>query len=182
MKRPTVTSDAPWGLHSGWEAMEIQEKMLTLLARKEIEDLLYKYARLVDEQRYHDWIDLFTEDGSYSAITVENLNQQGLFLFKDDGKEALKERVAYLMGYWQVPRSQTLHLVSNLEVNHLEENEVECRSCYHIYRIGEDGVPQFYSCGVYEDLLVKLNGSWRFRRRKVIVYNNTLPPNFTELL
>ncbi|RMG44976.1 MAG: hypothetical protein D6723_18805 [Acidobacteria bacterium] len=162
--------------------MEIQEKMLRLLVEKEIEDLLYEYARLIDEQRYYDWIDLFTEDGSYSAITVENLKDQGLFLFKDDGKEALKERIAYLMGYWQVPRSPTLHLVSNLTVNQLKESEAKCRSYYHIYRIGEDGVPQFYSCGVYEDLLVKHDGRWRFRQRKVIVYNNTLPPNFTELL
>ncbi len=67
--------------------------------RAQIEQLLFRCAKLLDERRFPEWVELFTSDGSYSAITSENLHAQGLLLFKDDGHEALKERAAFVMGY-----------------------------------------------------------------------------------
>lgn len=36
-----------------------------LLLKEEIEELLYREAELLDERRYEDWLDLFTEDARY---------------------------------------------------------------------------------------------------------------------
>jgi hypothetical protein len=33
--------------------------------RLEVEDFLYHEARLLDERRFHEWLDLFTEDLVY---------------------------------------------------------------------------------------------------------------------
>ena len=147
-----------------------------------VRDLLYHYARTVDEQRFHDWLDLFTEDGSYSVMTYENRRDQCLYLLKDDGLEARKERVAYLMGYWQNARGKTLHTIANIVCHPLAEDEVRSRSYLVVYRTGEDGVPQLYACGESEDTLVKQGERWLFRERRVTVDNELLPPNFTELL
>ena len=148
----------------------------------QIRNLLYDYAHIVDQQRFYEWLDLFTEDGSYSAITYENLQDQGLYLFKDDGKESLKERVTFLMGFWQVGRGKTLHTVSNIQVASLVGGEATANSYFVIYRTGDDGVTQFHACGEYEDRLTRQDGRWLFRQRKVIVDNGVLPSHFTDLL
>ena len=148
----------------------------------QIQNLLFSYARIADQQRFLEWLDLFTEDASYSAITYENLHDQGLYLFKDDGKEAMKERVTFLMGFWQVGRGKTLHMVSNIQVSDIQENGAKARSYFVIYRTGDDGVTQFHACGEYDDTLVRQDGRWLFQQRKVIVDNGVLPSHFTDLL
>ena len=129
----------------------------------------------MDHQRFHEWMDLFTEDGSYSAITYDNNQESGLYLFKDDGRESLKERVTFLMGFWQVGRGKTLHTVSNIRITPLDEDETTGSSYFVIYRTGDDGVTRFHACGEYEDHLVRHEGRWRFQKRKAIVDNGVLP-------
>jgi 3-phenylpropionate/cinnamic acid dioxygenase small subunit len=150
--------------------------------RSEIEKLFRAYARLLDQRRFAEWTDLFTEDGAYLVVTYENLQDQGLLLFKDDGREALKERAAFALGYYQSERCKTLHVVSNVEVDDASGNETICNSYFVVYRTPADGLPQLYSCGEYRDRLVKKTGRWMFRERLVVVDNETLPENFTELL
>ena len=148
----------------------------------QIRDLMFECARLVDHQQFRDWLDLFTEDGSYSAITYENNQENGLYLFKDDGKESLKERATFLMGFWQVGRGKTLHTLSNISITPLEEDEATANSYFVIYRTGDDGVTRFHACGEYEDNLVRQEGRWLFRKRKAIVDNGVLPSHFTDLI
>ena len=148
----------------------------------QIRDLMYRYARLADQGKYIEWLELFAEGSSYSAITYENFHDQGLYLFKDDGKEALKERVAFLMGFWQVSRGKTLHTVSNIEVSDLKDGAAKARSYFVIYRTGEGGTTQFHACGEYDDVLAKQHDGWLFRQRRAIVDNAVLPSHFTDLL
>ena len=42
-----------------------------LLLKKEIEELLYREAELLDERRFEDWLDLFTEDARYRSNPFE---------------------------------------------------------------------------------------------------------------
>jgi len=149
--------------------------------RIQIEDLLVRYARLLDERRFPEWIELFTDDASYSAITRENLQDKGLLLFKDDGREALKERAAFVMGYYQAARFRTLHTVSNIEIGPSSRDETACSSYFVIYRSPWNGPPELHACGEYRDRLVMIGGGWKFRERLVIVDNGALPQNFTEL-
>jgi ethylbenzene dioxygenase beta subunit len=149
---------------------------------REIEKALYRYARTLDEQRYHDWLDLFTDDAVYSVMNYENQQDQGLYLIKDGGKEALKERAAYALGFWQAPRGKTLHTVSNIEVTEATSDEARVRSCLVVFRTDADGETQLHCCGSAEDVLVRDGGRWLFKQRAVVVDNGVLPPAFTEIL
>jgi len=145
--------------------------------------LIYKAARLADDRQYLEWMDLFTEDGEYSAITYENLIYKGLRLFRDVGRNALYERVAFLMGVWQVPRGKTVHLVSNTEVLATEDpNAVQALSSFIMTRTADLEHTVLHAAGRYVDRLERRDGVWRFRDRLVIVDSNLLPPEFTELL
>lgn len=145
--------------------------------------LIYRAARLSDEQRYLEWMDLFADDGEYSAITNENQSYQGLRLFRDVGKTALHERVAFLMGLIQAPRGKTLHLVSNIEIEDGERPDTAvATSNFIMTRTGELEDTRLHAAGRYRDRFERQGDRWLFKERLVIVDSNLLPPTFTELL
>jgi 3-phenylpropionate/cinnamic acid dioxygenase small subunit len=148
-----------------------------------VASLIYKAARFTDERNYLAWMELFADDGEYSVITQENLVYKGLRLFRDVGKNALYERVAFLMGVWQVPRAKTLHLVSNLEVSPGKDPDaVEAVSNFIMTRTADLEHSVIHAAGRYVDRLERQAGAWVFKERLVIVDSNLLPPEFTELL
>ena len=147
-----------------------------------IRSLIYRSARIADEQRYKEWLELFTPDAVYAAMTYENLQDQGLYLFKDDGLEAIKERAAFLLGFWRVARNKTLHTVSNIEITEVTEKAVTARSYFVIYRSGDMQPSTLHACGEYRDDFINQNDQWYFKERIVIVDSSVLPAEFTELL
>jgi 3-phenylpropionate/cinnamic acid dioxygenase small subunit len=145
--------------------------------------LIYRAARLSDDQRYLDWMELFTTDAEYSAITNENLAYKGLRLFRDIGKPALLERVAFLMGLLQVPRGKTIHLVSNIEVSDGETPDTaRALSNFIITRTADMENSVLHAAGRYVDHFERKDGAWLFKSRLAVVDSNLLPPEFTELL
>jgi 3-phenylpropionate/cinnamic acid dioxygenase small subunit len=145
--------------------------------------LIYKAARLSDERAYIRWMELFTDDGRYGAITHENFTSSGLYLFMDVGRRALHERAAFQMGLWQAPRGKTLHLVSNIEVRSGEtETTASAVSNFIMTRTADMEHAKLHACGQYRDAFERRNGAWLFKSRIVIVDSNVLPPEFTELL
>jgi 3-phenylpropionate/cinnamic acid dioxygenase small subunit len=152
-----------------------------LATERAIGALILRAARLADEQRYLDWMDLFVEDCRYSAITQENHAALGLCLYTDIGKRALHERVAWLMRLWQTPRGKTLHMVGNLEIE-AKGDAAAASSSFLITRTGELEHSKLYACGRYNDRLERRDGVWLFKERQVIVDSNMLPSEFTELL
>ena len=145
--------------------------------------LVHRAAAAADERRYLDWMDLFADDGIYSAITNENLAYKGLRLFKDVGRAALHERVAFLMGLLQVPRGKTLHLVGNIVVAAGDgPDEAGATSNFIITRTADLEHSQLHAAGQYRDRFRRQDGRWLFQERLVVVDSNLLPPEFTELL
>jgi 3-phenylpropionate/cinnamic acid dioxygenase small subunit len=154
-----------------------------LAMERAIVALIYRAARLSDEQRYLDWMELFTADGEYSAITNENLAYKGLRLFRDMGRNALHERAAFLMGLLQVPRGKTLHLVSNIEVSDGERpGTASAASHFIMTRTADMEHSMLHAAGRYLDRFEQRDGVWLFKERLVVVDSNLLPPEFTELL
>jgi 3-phenylpropionate/cinnamic acid dioxygenase small subunit len=145
--------------------------------------LVYRAARLADDQQYLGWMELFTTDGEYSAITSENLAYKGLRLFTDIGKAALHERAAFLMGLLQVPRGKTLRLVSNVEVRDADiSSEASAVSNFIITRTGDMQHSELYASGRYLDRFERHDDIWLFKKRLVVVDSNLFPAEFTELL
>lgn len=153
-----------------------------LADERAITALINRSARLADDRKYMDWIELFADGGIYSAITYENAQSSGLYLFRDSGRQALHMRAAFLMGLWQSPRGKTLHLVSNLEITLESETTASCVSNFIMTRTGDMEHTKLHAAGRYYDRFVKVDGAWRFAARDVVVDTNVLPPEFTELL
>ena len=85
------------------------------ISRQALIDFVYAEARLLDEQRYEQWLDLFTEDGYYWMPLVHDQQDARLHasLMHED-KLLLRIRVERLAGrrtFSQQPKSRSHHLL-----------------------------------------------------------------------
>ena len=131
--------------------------------RVEIEEFLYREARLLDERRFEEWMNLFAEDGYYwvPAAPDQEDPYDGVSIFFDD-RSIMKtrlERLDHPRIHSQQPASRTVHSVSNIEIDAAfgGENEILVRSnltmmefrldrqtvhggrCRHLLRITDGG-------------------------------------------
>jgi 3-phenylpropionate/cinnamic acid dioxygenase small subunit len=89
----------------------------------EAEKLLYYEARLLDERRYEEWLDLFTEDGVYwLPVAGENGARDpanSISIIYDDTERRAERvfRTLHTPVLDQSPPSRTVHVVSNVEVD-----------------------------------------------------------------
>ena len=84
----------------------------------EFEVFLYHEVRLLDERRFEEWMDLFSEDGYYWVPTQPDAEDpySAVSLFFDD-REIMETRIRRLRHpriYSDDPPARTRHLVSNV--------------------------------------------------------------------
>jgi 3-phenylpropionate/cinnamic acid dioxygenase small subunit len=165
---------------------------------REVEQFLYREARLLDERRFHEWLDLLAEDIRYwmpvrsnrypkasKAISIldpdryaeEELAKDDELAILDETKETLARRIARLdtgMAWAEDPPSRTRHLITNIEVEAREsESEVKVSSNFIVYRNRGETEEDFY-VGGRQDILRKVNGSWKIAGRKIVLDQNVL--------
>jgi 3-phenylpropionate/cinnamic acid dioxygenase small subunit len=104
------------------------------------------------------------------------LTPPGDLAILEEDKRYLEMRVARLdsgMAWAEDPPSRTRHLIGNLEAVPLENGEVEARTAFLVYRSHLETDHQLLS-GCREDLLRKVNGAWKVRRRTIVLDANVL--------
>jgi 3-phenylpropionate/cinnamic acid dioxygenase small subunit len=165
---------------------------------RDVERFLYREARLLDERRFHEWLELFSDDVRYwmasrpnrypkSSKAIAMLDRQNyveeeseredeLALF-DETKETLTARVARLdtgMAWAEDPPSRTRHFIANIEVEPGPgDGDVRVRCNYLVYRSRGEMEEDFY-VGAREDLLRHVDGSWKIASRRMILDQNVL--------
>jgi 3-phenylpropionate/cinnamic acid dioxygenase small subunit len=163
-----------------------------------VEQFLYREARLLDERRFHEWLDLFTDDVRYwmagrssrypkvsKAIVIldpdryseEDLSGEDELAILDETKETLGRRIARLetgMAWAEDPPSRTRHIIANVEVEPGETtSELKVYSNFLVYRSRSATEQDFY-IGARQDVLRQVNGAWKITRRKIILDQNVL--------
>ena len=146
------------------------------LTRSEAEDFLYREARLVDERRFEDWFDLFTQDAHYWIPNQKGGDPREESPIAYDDMETLKDRIWRLRSpaaHSQNPGSRTRHIISNVEVGEEKDGLSLVYSNFVIFevRLGEERSV----AGHYEHHLRKVGGEWRIALKKVWLINRDLP-------
>ncbi|HEY0360530.1 MAG TPA: 3-phenylpropionate/cinnamic acid dioxygenase subunit beta [Mycobacteriales bacterium] len=107
----------------------------TLALHHEISGFLYREARLLDEERYDDWLALFTEDAHYWVPGVTNRQRRDpigsirpeQMAFFDDNLQDLSRRVARYnaeTAWAEDPATRHFHLVANIEVEDIAAGDI----------------------------------------------------------
>lgn len=163
-----------------------------------VEQLLYREARLLDERRLHEWVELFTDDVRYwmpvrtsrypvisKAIGILDqerynageLAQEDELAILDETKDTLKARIARLdsgMAWAEDPPSRTRHMITNIEVEEGNAaSELKVYSNYLVYRTRGETEQDLY-VGQREDMLRHVDGAWKIARRKITLDQSVL--------
>jgi 3-phenylpropionate/cinnamic acid dioxygenase small subunit len=140
---------------------------------QEIEQFLYREARLLDERKFNEWLGLFTDDIRYwmpVLSTVERGEREVAtgreIAHFDDNKITLGIRVRRLYtgsAHAEEPQSRTRHFVSNVEVEG-EGAEITVHSNFIVYRTRLETDEDWF-VGKRVDTLRKSDSGWKIAKR-----------------
>ena len=144
--------------------------------RLRIEDLYAAYAACLDDGRFEEWPDFFTEDCTYRIQPRENYDR-GLPLatLSFESKGMLRDRVyAVTQTLFHEPYYQR-HLVSGFVVR-ADGDGFRVQANYVVVRTKAGALSEVYSAGRYLDRIVDEDGTLRFRE-KLCIFDSELIPN-----
>lgn len=164
-------------------AVEIQTNVAL---QHDLEQFLFEEAALLDDRRFHEWLDLFTEDTHYwmpvrstrargeeeQEFTREHENS-----YFDDDKPMLVQRVDKLdtgFSWAEDPPSRTRHMVTNVRIRPgvaSGEYLVHCDFIVYRTRLATD---EDLWIGRREDTLRKVDGAWKIAGRKIFLDQTVL--------
>jgi hypothetical protein len=125
--------------------------MTTLEDKDAIREVLHRYCFCMDEGRFADLAALFTADGEWIAPYRTAQSPAAIEAWLKQSVPAQPRRVHYVMN----------------TVIDCDSKRATARSNYLVMVDSTSGpVPSV--CGVYDDVLVKQPGGWRFQRRQLI--------------
>ena len=160
-----------------------------LVLQQDVEQFLYKEARLLDERNLDEWLTLMHDDLHYWMPMRRNIKFGDWEMeftsaateinWFDEGKDILAGRIRQLNTgvHWpEEPVSRFEHLISNVEVVAVQGDEIHVNSKFFCYQNRlHDEVNHFV--GRREDIL-KRDSETQFKvyRRKIIIAMNVMLP------
>jgi 3-phenylpropionate/cinnamic acid dioxygenase small subunit len=164
----------------------VSADLARLLLKDEIEQFLYGEADLLDERRYEEWLELFTDEAHYFMPMRRNVphdeperefTRAGIDVnWFDEGKDTLTRRVKQILTgvHWaEEPPSRICHVIANVQITLATPTEVAVRSRFLVYRNRVETETDLL-VGKRDDLLRRVNGGWKIARRKVVLDQNVL--------
>jgi len=165
-------------------------RLAYLSLMREIEDLLYGEADLLDERRYEAWLDLFTDDVVYWMPLRKNVpweeRERDITAEDDtawmrDDKTTLAKRVKQIMTgiHWaEEPLSRVSHLITNVRLadagnSAAQDSELTVKCRFFVYRNRLETETDFL-VGRREDRLRRVDGRLKFAHRKIILEQSVL--------
>jgi 3-phenylpropionate/cinnamic acid dioxygenase small subunit len=164
----------------------------------DVEQFLYREARLLDEGKFRDWLSLLADDIRYwmpsmgrryralskALVTADTdrcrereFSSESEVAILDETKESLERRVARLesgMAWAEDPPSHTCHIISNVAV--LEggpQTQLTVHSNFILYRTRGESEQDFY-VGWRQDILRWSGSDWRIAYRKILLPQHVL--------
>ncbi|HEY7663162.1 MAG TPA: aromatic-ring-hydroxylating dioxygenase subunit beta [Xanthobacteraceae bacterium] len=99
------------------------------LDRATLEQFLIHEARLLDERRFREWMELFADDGIYWVPATPGqkspFDEASLFYDDRDLMRTRLERLEHPRIHVQTPPSRTAHLVGNVAIEQEDEAKSE---------------------------------------------------------
>ena len=142
-----------------------------------IEQYLYREARLLDEDRWDDWLALFSDDGMYwaplAAGQADPLGHVSLFWENALLREVRVKRITNPRNWSQQPRSRCARVVGNVMVDGRDPDtgDLVVSSRFHFaeWRKGGEHRSLAGSCRHH---LIRDGATWRIRLKRVDLINS----------
>jgi 3-phenylpropionate/cinnamic acid dioxygenase small subunit len=155
------------------------DAVLDLDLLREVEQFIYREARLADELRYEEWEALWTDDAVYwvpaNGDDIDPTTQVSVLF---DNRARISTRIKQLQTgkrHSQNPPSRLRRLISNVELLPAagEGDDVQAGANFLIYESRERGVTLW--AGRSEYRLRRTDDGLRMAAKKVMLVNNDRP-------
>jgi 3-phenylpropionate/cinnamic acid dioxygenase small subunit len=160
---------------------------------RQVEQFVYREARLLDERRFREWLTLFTNDirywmvqrttrypkGSKAIILVDadrydddDLPHEGGLALYDENLDTLERRIARLetgLAWSEDPPSRTRRLITNIEVKSADvDTEIRVYANFLVYKNRAETEQDFF-VGARKDVLRRVDDGWKIASRKLVL-------------
>ena len=135
----------------------------------ELSEFQHRYVHALDNDQLEAWPGFFTEDARYEIIPKENFDA-GLPapIIYCRNQKMMRDRVVSLRHANIYEKHTYRHMVSGLVVLGEEDGVVKTLSSYIVVITGQAGESAVYQAGAYHDELVKADGQWRYKSKRVV--------------
>jgi benzoate/toluate 1,2-dioxygenase subunit beta len=148
---------------------------------REVEDLIYREATLLDRKKWEEWLDLYAEDAVYwvpawrseEETTDDPDTQLNLIYLRNRG--GLEDRVFRIESrdsYASVPLDRTVHLVGNVVVDDANGETVAATANCIVHTYGKKG--GMTRASLYDYELRRIGGALKIARKKIIFIDDRL--------
>jgi ketosteroid isomerase-like protein len=124
-----------------------------LIATEQIQRVIFEYAFHLDMNHPDELAALFVDD----CEVVYGPN------FGADGIDAYKKTLEGIGEFFEA----TSHHVSNIVVDFVSEDQATVRSVLYAWHRYTRDRPDSHVWGQYHDLMLRIDGQWRFKRREL---------------
>jgi 3-phenylpropionate/cinnamic acid dioxygenase small subunit len=141
----------------------------------EVSQFLYRQSELLDDQRWQDWIDLFTDDGIYwMPADPEDTTWDGVpSIFAEDRNlmTVRMKRVLHPDAWSQKPMWGTSHVLGNVVIlpRDPRTGDIVVRSRFHMMELRRDSTRHF--AGTYVHHLVRTPNGLKIRLQRTDMVN-----------
>jgi 3-phenylpropionate/cinnamic acid dioxygenase small subunit len=147
------------------------------VGRLELEDLYAEYVAALDEERFEDWVELFTDDCLYRIVPRENA-ERGLpvAVMHCEDKGYLRDRVVAIRKTGVYAPRYIRRMVSNIRLLGWQDDLLRVRARYAAFETLQDELTRVFSVGEHRDRVAVIDGHLRFRE-KLVIFDSELIPN-----
>ena len=166
-----------------------KEMLVRVVLQQEVQEFLFKEARLLDERRLDEWLDLLADDLHYFMPIRRNIkfgdweleysDPESEISYFDEGKDILRGRVRQINTgvHWaEEPVSRFEHLISNVEIISAEGNEVQVASKFFCYQNRLQDEVNVFVGRRYDTLRRDPVTTFKVVKRKILLAQNVLLP------
>ncbi|MGE0826562.1 MAG: aromatic-ring-hydroxylating dioxygenase subunit beta [Candidatus Binatia bacterium] len=142
--------------------------------RQQVENFLYREARLMDEHAYDQWLELWTEDALYwIPSNDDDIDPERHVSIVYENRTRLEDRIVRLKSgaaYAQDPKSRLSRVIANVEVESGDNGELVVYSKFNLTALRRSHMDTFAGRVVHR--LRPDGDSFRIAYKKVLLINN----------
>ena len=145
------------------------------LCLSSLEQAILNTGRFLDERDYEAFQGLMLDEAEY-LVTAQAPELKQEMTWMQLGKQELAHRLESLHEHeWEIARFEQTRLIS---INNVDKTGQIARTSanFAIYHTDESGRSSLYAVGSYKDQWCQLDGTWRLKRRQVVLKTRQIYP------
>jgi anthranilate 1,2-dioxygenase small subunit len=138
-------------------------------ARLAIEELMREYAACIDDGRYEEWPEFFTDECRYQIIPRESHERgyvSGFYLCESKGM--LKDRILCLRETAIYEPQSYRHLIGGTRVLDVDGRRCQAETPFAVIRTSHEGEMSLFAAGKYVDTVALDENGARFSEKLVL--------------